>query len=209
MTGVKKILVADEIAAEGVALLRAQRDFDVEVATGLKAPELCSRVRDCDAIVVRSATKITREVIAAAPGLQVIGRAGIGVDNIDVEAATEHGVVVMNTPDANAVSAAELAIAHLFSLCRRLPAADRSVRAGEWKRAAFTGTELTGKTLGVIGFGNIGRIVAARAAGLKMKVVGHDPFVTAEAFAEQGVTPLDLDELVAVADFVTLHCPLI
>lgn len=205
----KKVLVADEIAREGVELLRGRGGFDVEVTTGLKEDALCERVRDCAAVIVRSASRITRKVIAAAPRLQVIGRAGIGVDNIDVEAATEHGVVVMNTPEANAVSAAELALAHLFSLCRKLPAADRAIRAGEWKRAQFMGTELSGKTLGVVGFGNIGRIVAQRAQGLKMNVLGHDPFVTREVFEASGVTPLDLDQLVAASDFITLHCPLI
>ncbi|MGQ0658904.1 MAG: phosphoglycerate dehydrogenase [Chromatiales bacterium] len=206
----KKILVADDIAEEGVAHLRSLPETAVVVRPGLKESELCSHVVDCDAVVVRSATRITRKVLeAAVQRLKVVGRAGIGVDNVDVEAATELGVVVINTPDANAVSAAELTIAHLLSLCRKLPGADRSVRAGEWKRAHFTGTEVTGKTFGVIGYGNIGRIVAARALGLKMKVVAHDPFVTREVFAEHGVTPLDLEELLAVSDFVSLHCPLV
>ena len=205
----KKVLVADDIAEEGVDYLRSQPGIAVDVRLGMKEPELCERAVAYDAIIVRSATKITRKVLEAAKQLKVVGRAGIGVDNIDVDAATEQGVVVINTPDANAVSAAELAIAHLLSLCRRLPAADRSVRAGEWKRSLFTGTEVTGKTLGVVGYGNIGRIVAARALGLKMKVVAYDPFVTKEVFADHGVTPLDVDELLAISDFVTLHCPLV
>jgi D-3-phosphoglycerate dehydrogenase len=205
----KKVLVADDIAAEGVDSLRAQPDLHVEVRLGLKEAELCAAVTDVAAIIVRSATKITRKVLEAARQLKVVGRAGIGVDNIDVEAATELGVVVINTPDANAVSAAELAIAHLMALCRKLSAADRSVRSGEWKRAQFTGTEVTGKTLGVVGYGNIGRIVAARGRGLQMKVVAHDPFVTREVFAADDVTPLELDEMLATSDFVTLHCPLV
>ena len=203
------ILVADEIAEEGVVFLRNQTGYRVEVRTGLKEAALCECAADFDAIIVRSATKITRPVFEAAKNLKAVGRAGIGVDNIDVDAATEHGVVVINTPDANAVSAAELALAHLFSLCRQLPAADSSVRAGEWKRSRFSGTEITGKTLGVIGFGNIGRIVATRALGLKMNVIAHDPFVSAEIYADLGVTPLPLEALLAQADFVTLHCPLI
>ncbi len=204
-----KILIADDIAEEGVAHLRSLAGTTVEVRFGLNERELCERVMDCDAIVVRSATKITRKVLEAARRLKVVGRAGIGVDNIDVEAATELGVVVINTPDANAVSAAELAIAHLLSLCRKLPAADASVRAGNWKRSEFTGTELTGKTLGVVGYGNIGRMVAARALGLKMKVVANDPFVTREVLAEHGVTAMDLDELLASSDVITLHCALV
>jgi D-3-phosphoglycerate dehydrogenase len=203
------ILVADEIAEEGVMYLRNQPGYRVEVRTGLKEAALCECVGEFDAVIVRSATKITRPVFEATQQLKAVGRAGIGVDNIDVDAATEYGVVVINTPDANAVSAAELALAHLFSLCRRLPAADRSVRAGEWKRSRFSGTEISGKTLGVIGFGNIGRIVAARAQGLNMNVVGHDPFVSAEMFADLGVAPLPLEALLAQSDFVTLHCPLI
>ncbi len=203
------ILVADDIARDGIDYLKSQADCMVEVAVGIKEPELCGRVREADALIVRSATRVTRNVLAAGRRLKVVGRAGIGVDNIDVAAATELGIVVMNTPEANANSAAELAIAHLFSLCRRLPAADRSVRAGEWKRSQFTGAEVAGKTLGVIGFGNIGRIVAARGLGLKMRVLCHDPFVTAGVFAERGVTAADLDSLLARSDFVTLHCPLI
>lgn len=203
------ILVADPIAQEGVTHLSNQPGFRVDVKTGMKEAELCACVADYDAVVVRSATKITRPVFEAARKLKVVGRAGIGVDNIDVEAATEHGVVVINTPDANAVSAAELALAHMFSLCRRIPAADASVKAGEWARSRYTGTELTGKTLGVIGYGTIGRIVAARALGLKMKVVAHDPFVSAEIYAAHGVQPLALDDLLGESDFVTLHCPLI
>jgi D-3-phosphoglycerate dehydrogenase len=204
-----RILVADDIARDGVDYLQSQPDCSVEVMLGLKEPELCERVREVDALIVRSATRVTRNVLAAAARLKVVGRAGIGVDNIDVTAATELGIVVMNTPEANANSAAELAIAHLFSLCRRLPAADRSVRAGEWKRMQFTGAEVAGKTLGIIGFGNIGRIVAARGLGLKMRVLCHDPFVTAGVFEEQGLTAADLDTLLAQSDFVTLHCPLI
>ena len=205
----KTILIADSIADEGVAAIKAHPGFEVIVEPGLGEADLCARVRTVDAVVVRSATRITAKVLAAVERLKVIGRAGIGVDNIDVEAATERGVVVLNTPDANATTTAELAIAHLLSLSRRLPQADRSVRAGEWKRSQFIGTEVFGKTIGIVGFGTIGRIVANRCLGLQMRVVAYDPFVTKEAMAAEGVESLDLESLLANSDYVTLHCPLL
>lgn len=204
----KRVFVADNIAEAGVAYLREQPDLEVDFAPGLERAALEEHVREADALVVRSAVKVTADVLAKARRLKVIGRAGIGVDNIDVEAATERGVVVLNTPDANATTTAELAVAHLMSLSRHLPRADASVRAGEWKRSAFVGTEVTGKTVGIIGYGTIGRIVANRCCGLKMRVVAHDPFVTREVFEQDGVEPLELDDLLAQADYVTLHCPL-
>ena len=160
-----------------------------------------------DAIIVRSATRISARVLAAAKNLKVVGRAGIGVDNIDVTAATEKGIVVLNTPDANATTTAELTIAHILSLSRHLPAADRSVRAGQWERAAFMGTEIAGKTLGILGYGTIGRLVAARGLALQMKVEVFDPFVTDEVVRKNGCRPVDLDTLLAGADYLTLHCP--
>jgi D-3-phosphoglycerate dehydrogenase len=203
-----KVFVADNIAEEGVDWLRAQPDLDVDFATGLNATEVAERIRGAHALIVRSAVKVTTEILVAADALKVIGRAGIGVDNINVDAATERGVVVLNTPDANATTTAELALAHMFSLSRHLPQADASVRAGEWKRNVFVGTELTGKTIGIVGYGTIGRIVAQRCLGLKMNVVVYDPFVTRSVFEDHGVQPLDLDTLLAQADYVTLHCPL-
>src|SRR5262249_41095063 len=143
--------------------------------------------READAIIVRSATKIKGELLAAAGKLRVVGRAGIGVDNVDLDGCTERGVVVLDTPDANATTTAGLAIAHPFSLCRSRPAADRSVRAGKWERNSFIGTEISHKTLGIVGFGTIGRLVAERARGLKMRVIGFDPFVTDSTFEENGV----------------------
>lgn len=204
-----RILVAERIAEEGLAELRSHPELVVDFAPGLPAAELRARLAESDALVVRSATGVTAEVIGAAPRLKVIGRAGIGVDNIDVDAATERGIVVLNTPDANATTTAELAVAHLFSLSRHLPQADRSVRRGEWQRSRFMGQEIAGKTLGIIGFGTIGRIVADRALGLRMRVTAYDPFVTREAFAQAGVEPLELDALLEAADYVTLHCPLL
>ena len=157
---------------------------------------------------MRSATKVTAELLAGAPKLKIIGRAGIGVDNIDVAAATQRGVVVMNTPYGNSTTAAEHAIAMLFALCREIPAADRSTQAGKWEKSRFMGVELTGKTLGVIGCGNVGASVAVRALGLRMKVVAYDPFLSAERAIDLGVDKVALDELLARADFVTLHTPL-
>jgi D-3-phosphoglycerate dehydrogenase len=205
----KKVLVADNIAQEGVDYLRAQPGLDVEFAPGLSPEELQARIKTADALVVRSAVQVNAPLMQAAQRLTVIGRAGIGVDNIDVETATERGIVVMNTPDANATTAAELALAHLLSLSRHLPRADASVRAGEWKRAQFIGAEITGKTVGVVGYGTIGRIVAARCLGLKMRVIAYDPFVTRAVFEDDGIEPMDLDGMLGMADYVTIHCPLV
>jgi D-3-phosphoglycerate dehydrogenase len=204
----KKVLVTDRLAGPGLDYLQSRSGLEVEVATGREPEELPDLIRDADALVVRSGTKVTRELIEAGERLAVIGRAGIGVDNIDVEAATDRGVLVLNTADANATTTAELAIAHIFSLSRNLPQADRSVRSGQWQRSRFSGRELTGKTVGVVGFGTIGRIVASRCIGLQMRVVGHDPFVKREVFESAGVEPAELDELLAKSDYVTIHTPL-
>lgn len=204
----KRILIADSIAADGVEFLRAQSDFEVDVRTGLDETALCACIAPFHAVIVRSATRISARVVAAATALQVIGRAGIGVDNIDVPSATERGIAVLNTPDANATTTAELTLAHIMSLSRSLPQADRSVRAAEWKRSQFMGAELARKRLGIVGFGTIGRIVAARARALEMEVTAFDPFVTTEVFAASGVTGLELDRLLAESDYLTLHCPL-
>lgn len=202
-----KVFVADKLAPEGIAALEQYPEIEIDFTPGLSVEEAIPHARAADAIIVRSATKIKGELLAAAERLKVVGRAGIGVDNIDLDASTERGIVVLNTPDANATTTAELAIAHMFSLSRNLPAADSSVRAGKWERSAFLGTELSGKTVGVVGFGTIGRLLAERCRGLKMRVVGFDPFVTEQTFAEHGVEKLELDDLVTQADYVTLHCP--
>ena len=172
-----KVLIADELSPRAVAVF-AERGIDADVATGLKRDELAARIGAYEGLAVRSATKVTPALIAAAEKLTVIGRAGIGVDNIDVPAATERGIVVMNTPYGNAITAAEHAIAMMFALARQIPAADRSTQAGKWEKSRFMGVELTGKTLGIIGCGNIGAIVADRAHGLKMRVFGYDPFLS-------------------------------
>lgn len=202
-----RILVADPLAAEGLEYLQSQDDIEVETAKGLDEAALCKRIRGFDALIVRSGTDATAVAINAADRLKVIGRAGIGVDNIDVATATERGIVVMNTPNANATTTAELTIGHLLSLCRHLPAADRSVRSGEWQRSRYTGTEVAGKTIGIVGYGTIGRLVAARCLALQMKVVVHDPFVTDAILKEHGVESAGLEALLQNADFVTLHCP--
>jgi len=208
MAVAKRILVADPIHEQGRNLLSARTGLSVDVATGLDEAALRQRIGDYDALIVRSKTRVTAPVIAAGSRLKVIGRAGIGVDNIDVEAATERGIVVFNTPDENATTTAELALGHLLSLSRHLPQADRSVRKGEWTPKKFVGAELAGKTIGVIGFGTIGRIVTRRCLAFRMRVLAYDPYVVPEVVHETGAEPTDLDALLAQADFVTLHCPL-
>jgi D-3-phosphoglycerate dehydrogenase len=203
----KRVLVADKIAPEGIAYLESCPGLEVVVKTGLDEDGLCAAVPGCAAVLVRSAAKVTAKVLEAADALEAVGRAGIGVDNIDVARATERGIVVMNTPNANATTTAELSIAHLLSLSRNLPAADRSVRGGKWERSALTGVEVAGKTLGIVGFGTIGRLAAARAKGLRMNLLVHDPFVTPDMVAKAGGEAVDLDRLLAEADYVSLHCP--
>ena len=202
-----KLYIADKIAKEGVEFLQQHPGYEVDFSPGLDESAACEHIRDCDAVIVRSAIKIRGAILAAGTRLKVIGRAGIGVDNIDVETATERGIVVLNTPDANATTTAELTIGHILSLCRHLPAADRSVRNGQWERTRYMGAELAGKTLGIIGYGTIGRIVAARGLGLQMKVIACDPFVTDDIYGKAGVEPRDLDSLLREADIVSLHCP--
>ena len=204
-----KIFIADEIAPEGVTYLKTHTDYLIDFSPKLPPEQVCEHIRDADAVIVRSATSIRGKVMEAAHNLKVIGRAGIGIDNIDVNTATERGIAVVNTPDANATTTAELAIAHMLSLCRHLPGADHSVRAGKWERSRFNGSEIAGKTLAIIGFGTIGRIVANRALGLKMNVIAYDPFVTESVFADAGVESMDFDTLLPVADIITLHCPLV
>lgn len=203
-----QVLIADPIHEDGLKLLTAHPDIHVDIATDLDQGGLISKISDYDALIVRSKSRITRPIIEAGRLLKAIGRAGIGVDNIDVAAATEHGIVVFNTPDANATTTAELTIAHIMSLSRHLPQADRSVRSGEWQPTRFVGTELAGKTVGVIGFGTIGRLVAERCAALKMKVLAYDPYVTSEIMQQYSASQRNLDTLLTDSDYVTLHCPL-
>jgi D-3-phosphoglycerate dehydrogenase len=202
-----RVLICDELAPAALDILR-ERGLEPEVRVGLSEDELVKVVPGAHAIVVRSATRVTRRVIEAAGELRVIGRAGVGVDNVDTEAATERGVVVMNTPTGNTTSAAELSIALLLALARHLPRADRVVRSGSWSKKGLTGTEVAGKRLGVVGLGRIGRAVARRALGLEMTVAATDPFLQGDAPPVPGVEVLDLDPLLATSDFVSLHLPL-
>ena len=202
-----RVLIADELSAHAVAIFR-RRGVEVDVRTGLKPPELETAIPDYDGLAVRSATKVTAELLAAATRLKIVGRAGIGVDNIDVAAATQRGVVVMNTPHGNSITTAEHAIAMMFALARQIPAADKSTQAGKWEKSRFMGVELTGKTLGIVGCGNIGSIVAERAHGLKMKVIAFDPYLSDERARDLNVQKVALDELLARADIITLHTPL-
>ncbi|MBM4415290.1 MAG: phosphoglycerate dehydrogenase [Chloroflexi bacterium] len=201
-----RILIADTLAREGIDLLRARHD--VEVRTGLAEDELVAAVADIDALVVRSQTQVTARVIAAAPQLQVIGRAGVGVDNIDVDAATERGVTVVNAPLANTLSAAEHAFGLMLALARHIPQAHATLRGGRWDRNAYMGVELAGRTLGIVGLGRIGAEVSRRARAFQMRVVAFDPYVSPDRASALGVELMELDALLVQSDFVTLHTAL-
>ncbi|OYV38394.1 MAG: phosphoglycerate dehydrogenase [Acidocella sp. 20-61-6] len=202
-----KVLISDKLSPAAIAIFK-ERGIEADVKTGLSPAELRAIIGEYDGLAIRSATKVTREVLDAATNLKVVGRAGIGVDNVDVKSATSRGVVVMNTPFGNAITTAEHAIAMMFALARQLPEASASTKAGKWEKNRFMGVELTAKTLGLIGCGNIGSIVADRAVGLKMKVLAYDPFLTEAKAVELGVEKSDLDTLLAKADFITVHTPL-
>ena len=202
-----RVLIADELSPAAVAIFK-ERGVEVDVKTGLTKDQLIEIIDQYDGLAVRSATKPNKDVIAQAKKLKVIGRAGIGVDNVDIPAATAAGIVVMNTPFGNSITTAEHAIAMMFALARQLPQADLSTQAGKWEKNRFMGVELYAKTLGLIGAGNIGSIVADRALGLKMKVVAYDPFLSQERAVEMGVEKVELDDLLTRADFITLHTPL-
>lgn len=205
----KKILISDKLADDGINFLNEQEGIQIHIQTGLAEEALCEIIPEYDALLIRSDTQVSTKVLQAAKKLKVVGRAGIGVDNVDLAAAMEQGVIVMNTPDANATTTAELAIAHMFSLSRNLPLANQSVREGKWERAKLMGAEIAHKTLAILGFGTIGRIVAQRGVGLGMRVIAHDPFVAPEIFEKYGAEMVDLDTLVKQADYLTLHCPLL
>jgi D-3-phosphoglycerate dehydrogenase len=202
-----RVLIADSLSPRAVEIF-AQRGVEADVKTGLPPDELKKVIGAYDGLAVRSATKVTKAILEHATNLKVIGRAGIGVDNVDLPAATQRGIVVMNTPFGNSITTAEHAIALMLALARQIPAADRSTQAGKWEKSRFMGVEITGKTLGIIGCGNIGSLVADRALGLRMKVIAFDPFLSAERALQLGVDKVELDELFARADFITLHTPL-
>lgn len=202
-----KVLIADKMNPLAAEIFE-KNAIAVDIKTDLSPEDFVKIAEEYDGIAVRSTTKVTRDVIAAARNLKVVGRAGIGVDTVDVDAATAHGVVVMNTPFGNSITTAEHAIAMLFALVRQIPQANESTHAGKWEKSKFMGVELYGKTLGVVGCGNIGGIVADRALGLKMNVVAYDPFLTPERAVEIGVEKVELDDLYRRADFITVHTPL-
>ncbi len=202
-----KIVVADDLPESALELLRAEPGWQVDARSGRPAAELAKDLADADALLVRSATKVTKDLLAAAPRLRIVGRAGTGVDNIDMPAASGRGILVVNAPGANSISVAEQAVALMLSLARMVPAADRAMKDGKWEKKRFLGTELKGKTLGIAGLGRIGQEVAARARSFGMRIVAHDPFISRDIAASIGVQLLTLDELFATADFVTLHLP--
>ncbi|QWC56159.1 phosphoglycerate dehydrogenase [Erythrobacter sp. 3-20A1M] len=202
-----KVLISDKMDPNAARIFE-ERGCEVDVITGETPEELKARIGEYDGLAIRSSTKVTADILDAADNLKVIGRAGIGVDNVDIPHASGKGVVVMNTPFGNSITTAEHAIAMIMALARQIPEANTRTQAGEWPKSAFMGVEVTGKTLGLIGAGNIGSIVAARAQGLRMKVIAFDPFLTPDRAVELGIEKVTLDELLARADFITLHTPL-
>lgn len=199
------VLIAEQLSPATVEALGP--DFEIREVDGTDRPALLAALADADAVLIRSATQIDAEAIAAAPGLKVVARAGVGLDNVDLPAATAAGVMVVNAPTSNIISAAELTIGHILSLARHIPAAHASLAAGEWKRARFTGTELYEKRVGIVGLGRIGALIAARLQAFGVEIVAYDPYVTESRAQQLGVTLLTLDELLATSDFVTIHMP--
>jgi (S)-sulfolactate dehydrogenase len=203
-----RVLLTDALGPEGLARLREQPELEIEARPGLAPADLLQAVRGFHALIIRSGTRVTAEVLEHADALRVVGRAGIGVDNVDVAAATKKGVIVMNTPGGSNVTTAEHAITLMLALARNVPQAAAAVRAGRWERERWVGTEVCNKVLGIVGLGNIGTIVAERALGLRMKVIAYDPFVTPEVAARLRVELVSLDDLYARSDFITVHTPL-
>ncbi|MBL4646568.1 MAG: phosphoglycerate dehydrogenase, partial [Rhizobiales bacterium] len=208
-TKTPKVLISDKLSNTAVQIFK-DRGLDVDFLPdiGKDKDKLAAIIGNYDGLAIRSATKVTEKIIAAADNLKVIGRAGIGVDNVDIPRATQKGIIVMNTPFGNSITTAEHAIAMMFATARQLPSADASTQAGKWEKSKFMGVELTAKTLGIIGCGNIGAIVAERGIGLKMRVIAFDPFLTPERAVDIGVEKVELEELFRRADFITLHTPL-
>ena len=202
-----KVLVSDKLGEAGIKLFEEAEGIDVDVNTGLEPEELKKIIGDYDALVIRSATKVTKELMDAAPNLKVVGRAGIGLDNVEIPEATKRGVVVMNTPGGNVVTTAEHAISMMLSLTRNIPRGTATLKAGRWDKKLLQGREIFNKTLGLVGYGNIGSIVADRARGLKMKVIVADPHITPERIEKAGFEPVSLDELYARADYISIHVP--
>jgi D-3-phosphoglycerate dehydrogenase len=203
-----KILISDDLAEAGVQKLKSVPQFQVDVKTKLASEELCRIVKDYDALVIRSATKVSAEVIDAGDNLKVVARAGIGLDNVNIEAASRRGIVVMNTPEGNVITTAEHVIAMMLALSRNIPQANSSVKSGKWEKTRFRGREVSHKVLGIIGIGRIGRVVADRAKGLKMNVIAYDPYISPEVIEKLGIKGVSLDELYARSDYITIHTPM-
>lgn len=202
-----KILISDKLAPEGLAILNAVKDFQVDFKAGISPDELKSIIRDYDALIIRSETKVTADIIEAAAKLKFIGRAGVGVDNVDLKAATKKGIVVMNTPGGNTTATAEQTMSLILALARSIPQACASLKAGKWERSKFTGTELYGKTLGVVGLGRIGSTVVRFAKAFGMKILGYDPYLSMELAGQIGVEVVEKEDLFRKADFITIHVP--
>lgn len=203
-----KILVSDPLSEEGLKILNETKEFQVDVKTELKPEELKAIIKDYDALVVRSATKVNKDIISAAKNLKVIGRAGVGLDNVDLEAATQKGIIVMNTPAGNTISTAEHTMSMILSLSRNIPQAYASTKKGEWKRSKFMGVELYNKVLGIVGLGRIGSEVARRALSFGMKILAFDPFLSREIAEAMGIDSVELKELLEKSDYITVHTPL-
>src|SRR5262249_21091635 len=204
----KRVLVTDTLAESGLAILRAADDVDLDYRPGLKGAELLNAVKQSDALITRSGTAVTPEIVNAGDRLRVIGRAGVGLDNVGVDAGTARGILVINAPTANIISATEHTMAMMLALCRNIPEAHASVKRGEWTRSKFMGVELSGKTLGIIGLGRIGTRVAARARAFEMRVIAYDPYIPPTVFEKAGAERVSLDDLLARADVITVHTPL-
>jgi len=203
-----RILISDQLSESGVQRLSEIPEFDVEVNTSLTPEELREVIKEFDALIIRSSTKVTKDIIDAGDRLKVIARAGIGLDNVDIQAATRKGIVVMNTPEGNVITTAEHAIAMLLAVSRNIPQANASMKAGRWEKKKFRGKEVFNKVLGVVGIGRIGRVVADRARGLKMQVVAYDPYISSDVVEKLGVEAVTFEELLARSDYITIHTPL-
>src|SRR5437762_6060922 len=203
-----RVLTTDSIADSGLAILRAADDLDLDYRPGLKGAELLRAVAESDALITRSGTAVTEELVSAGNRLRIIGRAGVGLDNVDVDACTARGILVINAPTANVMSATEHTMAMLLALCRNIPEAHASVKRGEWTRAKFMGMELNGKTLGIIGLGRIGTRVTIRARAFGMRVIAYDPYISDTVFREVAAEKVTLDQLLAQADVITVHTPM-
>src|SRR3954447_2148101 len=203
-----RVLITEPLSEDGLAVLRQEPDVEVDIRLGMKADELAGIIANYEALFVRSETRVTAELLDAATSMQVVGRAGSGVDNIDANAATRRGIVVVNAPEGNTIAAAEHTIGLMLALARHIPEAHGSLRGGKWARSTLLGVELRGKTLGIVGLGRVGSEVARRARGLEMRVIALEPFQTPERAAAMGVQLVDKEELLAESDFITLHAPL-